>query len=198
MAAALAALFALGAGLLFAGRPAAARAAAPMEDGGPPSGVATGAEIERDASWHSDAGDVVVFLVRHAERAEDGTRDPSISTEGRARAEALAAMLRDAGLTAIHSTDFKRTRQTATPVADGAGLSVAIYDPRKLKEFAGRLRETPGRHLVVGHSNTTPDLVAALGGDPGAPIAEDGYDRLYILFISPEGAETVLLRFGTR
>jgi hypothetical protein len=51
---------------------------------------------------------------------------------------------------------------------------------------------------VLGHSNTTPDLVTALGGDPQGPIAEMEYDRLYVVTLTDEGASTVLLRFGAR
>ncbi len=77
-----------------------------------------------------------------------------------------------------------------------AGLKMELYDPSDLEAFAQRLRATPGRHLVLGHSNTTPTLVDALGGEPGGPIDELEYDRLYVVFIGPEATETVLLRFG--
>lgn len=140
---------------------------------------------------------VVVFLVRHAERAEDGTTDPHISEAGRTRARLLADMLQDAGLTHIHTTDLKRTRETGGPLADRLGLGLEVYDPSDLPGFAARLRSTPGRHLVLGHSNTTPALVAALGGEPGPPIADAEYDRLYVLAIPAEGpVATILLRFG--
>jgi 2,3-bisphosphoglycerate-dependent phosphoglycerate mutase len=138
----------------------------------------------------------VVFLVRHAERAEDGTSDPVISLPGWDRARLLAGLLGDAGLTHLHATDYRRTRGTGRPLADALGLDMHLYDPRDLPGLAGTLRATPGRHLVVGHSNTTPELVAALGGDPGAPIDEAEYDRLYVVTLMEGGASTVLLRFG--
>lgn len=138
----------------------------------------------------------VVFLVRHAERAEDGTSDPVISLPGWDRARLLAEMLADAGLTDIHTTDYRRTRGTGRPVAEALGLEMQTYDPRALEGFADRLRASPGRHLVLGHSNTTPQLVAALGGEPGSPVEEDEYDRLYVVTLTEEGASTVLLRFG--
>jgi len=140
--------------------------------------------------------DVVVYLVRHAERAEDGTDDPPISQEGWARARMVTRLLQDAGITHIHSTDYQRTRQTATPTSGVTGVEIKSYNPRDLPAFATHLRETPGRHLVVGHSNTTPQLVEALGGDTQGPIAEFEYDRLYILVISGEQVSTILLRFG--
>jgi broad specificity phosphatase PhoE len=149
----------------------------------------------------AEAGEgTVVVLVRHAERADDDPRDPTLTETGRARAEGLALLLRDAGLTAIWSTDYRRTRETASPVAEATGLEVRLYDPRgeeALAALADTLRATPGRHLVVGHSNTTPALVRALGGDPGADIAEDEYDRLYVLTLGPDGTvATTLLRVG--
>ncbi len=140
---------------------------------------------------------VVVYLVRHAERAEDGTSDPPISEAGRERASVLALTLRDAGVTRVHTTDLKRTRQTGAPLAERLGLGVEAYDPKDLPALAARLRATPGRHLVLGHSNTTPALAAALGGEPGEPIAENEYDRLYVMVITPQGAvTTTLLRYG--
>ena len=143
----------------------------------------------------SDA--VVVYLVRHSERAEDGTNDPPISVAGQARSELVADLLQDAGITHIHTTDFKRTRSTGAPTARRTGVEMELYNPRDLAGFAGELRATPGRHLVLGHSNTTPQLVEALGGDPGSPIEEMEYDRLYIVTVTDAGASTVLLRFGS-
>ncbi len=142
-------------------------------------------------------GEVVVFLVRHAERAEDDTNDPPISVAGEARARLVADMLQRARLTHIHSTDFKRTRSTAAPTAEATGLQVRMYDPRDLEGFAAELRSTPGRHLVVGHSNTTPALVTALGGDAGPPIEEMEYDRAYVVVVLPGGATgSAILRYG--
>jgi 2,3-bisphosphoglycerate-dependent phosphoglycerate mutase len=140
----------------------------------------------------------VVYVVRHAERAEDGTRDPPLSEAGRARAALLAEMLRDAGITHIHTTDYKRTRATGAPTSRDTGREMVLYDPGDLDALASELRRTPGRHLVLGHSNTTPDLVESLGGDAGSPIDEMEYDRLYIVTLTPGGATTVLMRFGER
>lgn len=143
------------------------------------------------------ADPVVVYLVRHAERAEDGTNDPSISEAGDLRAHELAALLKDAGIGHVHSTDLKRTRQTGAPLVEATALSVEVYDPADLAGFATTLKAMPGRHLVLGHSNTTPDLVAALGGDAGDAIDDSEYDRLYVLVIPAKGpVSTVLLRYG--
>ena len=152
--------------------------------------------------------ETLIFLVRHAERADDApgdpamtmdpdmAKDPPLSEAGRARAFLLAQMLKDAGITQIHSTDFRRTRETAQPTAEGTELGVASYDASDLVGFAAKLRSTPGRHLVVGHSNTTPNLVEALGGDPGPSIEPLEYDRLYLVTVDGDRVRTVLLRFG--
>jgi len=140
---------------------------------------------------------LVVFAVRHAERADDGsTPDPSLSEEGRARARTLAGLLADAELDAVHVTRYRRTEETAAPTTERLGLATATYDPGATQRFAAELRARGGRHLVVGHSNTIPELVRALGGDPGTPIAEDEYDRLYVLTVGRERTSTMLLRFG--
>jgi broad specificity phosphatase PhoE len=145
--------------------------------------------------------DVLVLLVRHGERTDDAPgaqrdADPGLSQAGLDRAALLAEMLKDVGLTHVHSTDYRRTRETAGPTLSATGLELSLYDPDRLQAFADELRATAGRHLVVGHSNTTWDLVVALGGSSGPPIEAMEYDRLY--FLSPEDDEvrTVLLRFG--
>ncbi len=141
----------------------------------------------------------VVYLVRHAEKADDGTSDPPLTAPGEARAEGLADLLSEAGIDAIFTTPYVRTRETARPLAGRLGLGLLEYDPEDLSGFADALRRRGGRSLVSGHSNTTPELVRLLGGDAGPPIVEaTEYDRLYVLVGDPAGSvTTVLLRYGT-
>ena len=98
----------------------------------------------------------------------------------------------------MHSSDFRRTRDTAAPIAAALGLEPRIYDARDLTGLVERVRQEGGRHLIVGHSNTTPDVVRLLGGDPGGEIDETGeYDRLYVVTLGPgRTVDTVLLRYG--
>lgn len=143
------------------------------------------------------ADPLVVFLVRHAEKV-DASEDPELSSAGVERAAELARVLADAGVERIHSSDYARTRDTAAPVAAALGLEVELYDPRDLPALVERLSAAGGRHLVVGHSNTTPSAVELLGGEPGGEIEEKGeYDRLYIVTVGPDvHTETVLVRYG--
>jgi phosphohistidine phosphatase SixA len=145
------------------------------------------------------AADSVVFLVRHAEKTAEAT-DPPLSGAGRDRAQELANLLEDAGVTAVHTTDFRRTRQTAEPLARRLGLEPSLYDPQQPDALVAAIEKQGGRHLVVGHSNTVPELVVLLGGDGGSEIDEAGeYDRLYVVMPGGNGpAQTVLLRYGNR
>jgi broad specificity phosphatase PhoE len=145
----------------------------------------------------------VVFLVRHAEKAQvddhGKARGPDLTEAGRRRAETLSRVLAPAGITRIYSTDYRRTLETARPVAEAEGLEVETYDARAPDALVSRLRQSQGRHLVVGHSNTTPELVAKLGGEPGPPIDEEcEYDRLYVLVLGPDrSVTTVRQRYGS-
>lgn len=142
-------------------------------------------------------GVTTVFLVRHAEKRLD-SQDPDLTEAGQQRAQALARTLRSVRLDGIYSTDTHRTRQTAEPLAEARSLDVELYDKDDLSHLVMKLRGTPGRYLVVGHSNTTPDLVRRFGGEPGADINEDReFDRLYVLVLHPDGSViTLLLRYG--
>lgn len=147
-----------------------------------------------------EAGTVII-LVRHAETefpadAED-PRNPFLHEVGLAQASRLAEMLAPEGLDHVFSTVYRRTWSTATPTAHAVGLEVKAYDPRDLEGFAEELKAMTGRILVVGHSNTTPMLVEALGGDPGEPIDErTEFNRLYTLTWSDTGLSTVEEHYG--
>lgn len=144
-----------------------------------------------------------IYLVRHAEKVTDGgamlvedPKDPPLTPAGEARAEALAELLKDAGITQVWSTNYKRTRNTAAPLHKALGLEVMLYNPSDLQGFAETLKAQPNEiALVVGHSNTTPALVEALGGDGGIPIDEKAeYDRLYVVSLSSGASE--IRRYG--
>ena len=119
------------------------------------------------------------YLVRHAEKVEDGSKDPALTSQGHQRAIHLAAMLSRANIDAIYSTDYQRTRQTAVPLANYLGLEVTLYDPSKLTELAAQLKSSQNNALVVGHSNTTPMLLHLLSGHPSERLDEVDYDNVY-------------------
>lgn len=147
----------------------------------------------------SSQTELVIFLVRHGEK--DTGDNPSLTAEGKQRAEQLAAMLANNQLDGIYSTDYKRTQETAGPSALKQQLEIQSYDPRHLEDFSDALKAKTGRYLVVGHSNTTTALVSLLGGEPQGDIDDSSeFNRLYILNIkhTKHGNEvtSVLLRYG--
>jgi len=119
-----------------------------------------------------------IFIVRHAEKA-DATKDPNLSEAGRARAEALAKTLKDANITAIYATEFERTQQTAAPLAKALGISVTTLPAKDNAAFIAKLSASTGNVLVVGHGDTIPDLIKALGISDPINIAENDYDNLF-------------------
>jgi broad specificity phosphatase PhoE len=134
-----------------------------------------------------------IYLVRHAEKAAVG-KDPELTPQGQARAQHIAAILHRAGVTAIFSTPTVRTQQTAAPLAQRTGLAVQAYDPRAPKALVEKVRALSGAVVVVGHSNTLPELVRLFGGAPGSDILDDEFDRLYLLLPGADGqVKTILL-----
>ena len=139
-------------------------------------------------------GDHTIYLLRHAENI-NGQADGALTGNGKRRAANIAAILIDAGVERVYSTDYNRTQGTAAPLADALDMDVESYDPYFMPEFAESLKAQNGVSVVVGHSNTTPYMVYLLGGDPGTDIDHDEYSRLYQLTIDADGTvKTVLLR----
>ncbi len=133
-------------------------------------------------------------IVRHAEKSPGDARDPSLSEAGRARARNLARLLADEPLSAAYATGYRRTQQTAQPASDAHGIAVTTYDAQlPATAFASQLRAArlPGTVLVVGHSNTVPEIAGALSGQPVEAMPDDQFGRLYRVSIGPDGAATL-------
>lgn len=117
------------------------------------------------------------YFVRHFEKQKSD--NPSLTETGKARAEALASFFSNKPLKQVYSTDYNRTLETATPVAALKKLPVENYDPRNLVEFATKLKSLD-HVLVVGHSNTTPELLSLMGG-ASISIKESEFGIMYIV-----------------
>lgn len=134
------------------------------------------------------------IVVRHAEKDTAVHDDPPLIATGHARAQRLADFLRNAPLVAVYSTPYKRTRQTAAPIAAAHRLPVAEYDPREdAATFVTRLRANhpSGTVLVVGHSNTVPALTRALCGCAAADMEEATYGLRYSVTFDAAGHATL-------
>ena len=148
------------------------------------------------------AAQPTIFLVRHAERADGApgantkmAPDPDLSDAGRARAESLATALKDANITAIYATEFKRTQQTAAPLAKALGLTVTIVTSKSEPEVIDHLKKSKGNVLVVGHSNTVPEIIKALGVTTPVTIGDNDFDNMFLVTLSSPPA---LLRLHYR
>ena len=93
----------------------------------------------------------VVVIVRHAEKAANGGNDPDLSSAGRARAEALARILKDSSITAIFTSEFKRTQETAAPAATLIHVTPTVVAAKDTAALVGKLHQLNGNGLVVGH-----------------------------------------------
>jgi broad specificity phosphatase PhoE len=123
----------------------------------------------------------MVILIRHADVSSDAGADPPLNTAGTARAQELRHVLGDSGTTAIFVTSLRRTQATAQPLAGDLGLQPTVQDDPGQVVAAIRNLASSTTALVIGHSNTVPDLVMRLGGPPMAPIAPTEFDRLLVL-----------------
>lgn len=141
-----------------------------------------------------------VILVRHAERAGDMPDDPALSAAGEVRVRALADALAFTRLDGIVTTQLRRTRLTAAPVARAKGLTPVVVPnaggtPAHVRAVADtvRARFAGGTVLVVGHSNTVAGIVEALGGPKLPDLCDTEFATLFVLTLR-EGREPSLVR----
>lgn len=125
----------------------------------------------------------IIFIVRHAEKATSGGNDPDLSDAGRKRADALARILKDSQITAVFVTEFKRTQETAAPTARAAYLSPTVVPANDVLGLVAKLRGLNGNALIVGHGNTIPDLLKALGIETPINIADDDYTEIFVVSV---------------
>ncbi len=162
------------------------------------------------ATAQDDFKPVTVFLVRHAEREDEPRQDPPLKKEGVARSQELAKLLGSAGIKTIITSQFARTKQTAEPLAAKLNLtpiSISLRsnpnNPRLIAEesttqVVNKILERSGESvLLVGHSNSVPDVIKMLGGDTVPTIDERQFNNLFIVTVYGKGkAKVVHLKYG--
>ncbi|HEX8574098.1 MAG TPA: phosphoglycerate mutase family protein [Allosphingosinicella sp.] len=130
------------------------------------------------------------YVMRHLQKAEGP--DPALSEEGQANARRLIGLFAADPPRTIYVSTTRRARETAAPLARKLRLKLRSYDPADTPGLVARVLADKGPVLVVGHSNTVPEIVERLGGDRPAPLAETDYGDVWHLWGAPR--RTVRLR----
>lgn len=153
---------------------------------------------------------ITVYLVRHAERADEPRQDPPLTEKGTARSQDLARLLANANVKTIITSQYLRTKQTAEPLAKLANVAVTpislslnpsnprLISEQSTAEVTNKILQRAGESvLVVGHSNSIPDVIRMLGGDSSPPIDEKKHDDLFVVTVYAKGkAKVAHLKYG--
>jgi phosphohistidine phosphatase SixA len=144
-----------------------------------------------------------VIIVRHAEKAAKPADDPPLTNDGMARAKDLAAAVADAHVSMVIATQFARSQGTAKPVADAVGKPVVVVpataDPKAHADsVAAKVRSAPAGSavLIVGHSNTVPLIIAALGGPKMQDLCDAEYANMFVMQMSSGAPKLIRAHYG--
>ena len=138
------------------------------------------------------ADNFTIYLTRHAEK-QTKPKNPQLTQCGIQRAQQLASILAKVKIQQVYSTPYNRTMATAMPTAKQKSLTINEYSPAQLNAFAKELLRRKENALVVGHSNTTPQLSALISQQEVAEISEKEYQNLYQIQVSDSGKTLTLL-----
>ena len=120
-----------------------------------------------------------IYVMRHLPKA-DGN-DPPLTVAGVAQSHAVAEGLANSNVKAIFATKTRRAMETGTPLARKLGLEIQAYEPSDPGGLAAKVKALDGNVLIVGHSNTVPDLVERLSGAPQPPMTEAEYGSVFLI-----------------
>ena len=136
------------------------------------------------------------ILVRHAEKANDGTEDPDLNPEGVQRSKRLAMHLNETDIQAIYATEYKRTRNTVAPLASAKHLEIQLYEAHKEEEIVNMIEKHRGGTVVIcGHSNNIPWTANLLTGkEQLKDYAETEYSILLIISVVEKGKVAKVVR----
>jgi len=142
----------------------------------------------------------IIYVVRHGEKVAP-SGDVALSGDGLQRAETLKDSLANKKLTAVYSTNYKRTQQTAGPTATLFGKNIITYNNGdSLMQVLVNRKNV--KALVAGHSNTVPNMLRAVGLQTSfsGNIPDNQYDNLFIVTIKWKGTKSVTMqevKYGT-
>ena len=133
-----------------------------------------------------------LYLVRHAEKQPEG-KNPKLTQCGQLRAKQLATLLSKADIQSVYSTSYQRTMSTAAPLSKARNVAIKHYDPRQLEQFSLHLKQRKENALIVGHSNTTPELTTLLSAQEVDSMNEKQYQNLYQIIFVDNNIELITL-----
>lgn len=139
-----------------------------------------------------------IIIVRHAEKENDGNKNPSLSKIGVARAERLNKMLNEFKIDALYSTPYARTTETLKPISNTRNLEIKIYNPNEKNFALNLLNNEKGKTIIVaGHSNTCPTLANILMNESKySDIDESDYGKIWIInFKNNTLADCIVLNY---
>ncbi|MCH1929521.1 histidine phosphatase family protein [Shewanella sp. A25] len=148
------------------------------------------------------ADDRLIVLVRHAEKSDYPIGDPVLSSAGEVRAISLITALKRTPLSQLIATQYQRTQRTLAPIAEARHLAVTVIPAQKpieghIQQIVEQVHAVKGNTLIVGHSNTIPLIITALGGPELNAMAEDDYSQLFLLSIQDgQKASLIITHYG--
>lgn len=141
-----------------------------------------------------------VILIRHAEKSTVPADDPVLTEQGKSRAKELTRILGDTGIQAIYTSQYDRTRLTADPIAKQLSIPTKQIDAKNTADLVSEvLSKNKGQVvLIVGHSNSVPEIIQAFGGPAMDEIDQTQFDNLFVLTIcQPGSAKVIKLKYGS-
>ena len=140
---------------------------------------------------------ITIYVVRHADRKDKSANSPLKDPDGFDRAKALADVLADKGIVSIITSTFKRTVQTADPLAKKLGKQATVAKVKSADGVVSKAKAAKGNVLVVHHSNTVPEIIGKLIiGQQISKICDGVYDRLFVLQLSGNQTQFNETRYG--
>lgn len=151
--------------------------------------------VASTATLHAQSDITTFILIRHAEKA-DNSKDPDLSPDGISRSLKLVTMLKEQKVSAVLSTNFKRTRNTVAPLASERGLTIETYESLKVPQLEELVsKHKGGTVVIVGHSNTIPAIATMLSGDTSFKQFDDAdYGNLIVISVQTIGTNASVLR----
>jgi len=128
-----------------------------------------------------------IYLFRHSEKLAG--KNPALTQQGYKRAEQLVTLFKQFDKVHVFSSNYKRTLQTAGPLAAHFGSEIKIYNARDLADLKNQIVSLNGVVAVIGHSNTTPELATLLSNEEIEPMSEMQFSRYFLLSKKKHHAE---------